>query len=223
MHLTANGCLTGVGHGDGRIQARCSSSVSNWGRTNRRSRSLPPRAPDRDNGGRLPPGFESPTEPGPESTTAARTGSQLPLSLSRFTVKVWLGVLGRERGIGYGGSAPLWSQDGAPVSSNGAPSSAGASAMDRQGGWSRGWQPGTMCQRDRRDEQYWEPSLTRRDPRHSDSKPCAGEVGGWAARCNFLSGPNEWSRPSCRVLVFSFLFYVFPSLLISRIQIWIQI
>jgi hypothetical protein len=42
-----------------------------------------------------------------------------------------------------------------------------------------------------------EPSLTRWDPRHSDSTPCAGEVGEWGERCSFLSGPNEWSRPSC--------------------------
>jgi hypothetical protein len=64
-----------------------------------------------------------------------------------------------------------------------------------------------------------EPSLTRRDPRHSDSKPCAGEMGGWAAQCNFLSGPNEWSQPSYRVLVFPFYFLFFLPFLISRIQI----
>jgi hypothetical protein len=45
----------------------------------------------------------------------------------------------------------------------------------------------------------------------------------WAARCSFLSGPNEWSRPSCWVLVFPFYFLFFLPFLISRIQIWIQV
>jgi hypothetical protein len=65
MHLTANGRLIGANRGNGRIWGSSRSSVSNCGRSNGRSRPIPPRTPDRSNGETLPPNFESSTESGP--------------------------------------------------------------------------------------------------------------------------------------------------------------
>jgi hypothetical protein len=135
----------------------------------------------------------------------------------------WLFVERKDQGIrgeGHGGKAPLWSRDGAPVSSNEAPSprelppwtgKVVGFAADNMG------PKGSETQRtDLAEAVALGDSAGEAGPRDSGGSVATarGRVKReWAARCTFLSGPNrvelaqQWDSS-----FFSFILILFSSL-----------